>query len=318
MKKLIFIIPYFGKFNNYFQFYLESCSKNKKVDWLIYTDDKTEYKFPKNIKIKYITFNKFKEKIQKKIPYEIILERPYKLCDFKPLYGYLFEEDIKEYEYWGHCDTDMIWGNIEKLLFSRLEDNYYDKLFFLGHCTLYKNTKDMNIYFQNLIESHKRFREILQNEENYSFDEEFKNSINNIFFNDNKKVYLKELEANIYTKSSNFNLVTYNFEKNKYVVEKKKDFLVVYDNGNLYGYSKEKNILKKDEYLYIHMQARKMEVRCKNYNFYKIIPNSFENIEVEEIKEKNFNKIKKKNINLHYFRHRSKNLYIKLKKFLGI
>lgn len=318
MKKLIFIIPYFGKFNNYFQLFLDSCSRNKGVDWLIYTDDITKYNFPKNVKVKYITFDEFKLKIQEKFPYNIKLKRPYKLCDFKPLYGYLFKEDIIEYEYWGHCDTDIIWGNIEKLLFNKLKDSVYDKLFFLGHCTIYKNDKLLTEFFKKLINSNVRFKEVFQSEQNYSFDEEFNQSINNIFLENKKQIYLKELEANIYTKSSNFNLIFYDFKQNRYKVKKNKNFLMIYDKGNLYGYSNEKNFLEREEYLYIHMQARKMKIKCKNNNFYKIIPNSFEDIEVEEITIENFREIKKKNVNIHYFRHRSKNLYIKLKKILGI
>ena len=130
MKKIVFIVPYFGKFNNYFQLYLDSCGKNKKIDWLIYTDDKTKYNFPDNVKVKYISFKEIKEKIQHKFPYKVSLERAYKLCDFRPLYGYIFEEDIQDYDYWGHCDTDMIWGNIEKLLFPILNKKKYDKCIF--------------------------------------------------------------------------------------------------------------------------------------------------------------------------------------------
>lgn len=43
--RVAFIIPYFGKFNNYFPLFLKSCEANADLcDWLIYTDDKTEYK----------------------------------------------------------------------------------------------------------------------------------------------------------------------------------------------------------------------------------------------------------------------------------
>ena len=36
MEKVVFIIPYFGKFNNYFQLFLNSCAYNKKFEWLIF------------------------------------------------------------------------------------------------------------------------------------------------------------------------------------------------------------------------------------------------------------------------------------------
>lgn len=318
MKELVFIIPYFGKFNNYFQLFLNSCKNNKNVDWIIYTDDKTKYDYPENIKIKYITFEEMKKKVQKKIEFLIKLEKPYKLCDYKAIYGIIFEEEIRKYKYWGHCDVDLIWGNIEKLIFPLLEKEEYDKLFFLGHCSIYKNDIKNIAFLKEMLLKNIRMREVYQNERNFSFDEEFNKSINNIFIVNNKKIYLKELEANIYMKSTFFKLTKYNFELKKYIIENKKEFIIIYNFGNLEGYYLEKGKLKKDEYLYIHMQSRKMKIKEKNLNenFFKIIPNFFENLEFNEITIENIKKIKKRKYNLHYLKLRSKNLYLKTKKLL--
>ena len=46
MKKCVFILPYFGKFNNYFGLFLKSCGKNTEYNWLILTDDKEKYNYP--------------------------------------------------------------------------------------------------------------------------------------------------------------------------------------------------------------------------------------------------------------------------------
>lgn len=317
MKKIVFIIPYFGKFNNYFQLFLNSCAENKEIDWLIYTDDKTSYDYPKNVNVKYTTFEEIKKLFQSKFNYKISLERPYKLCDYRPLYGYLFESDITEYEYWGHCDTDLIWGDISKFIYGELKNNY-DKLFFLGHCTLFKNSLKLKKFFEDNTDGNIRFKEVYTNEKNCSFDEEFKNSINNIFQNSNLKILLKEFEANIYMKSSNFNLVKYNFFKKKYYIEKRKQSVFTYEEGKIYQYYLENRELKKEEFLYIHMQSRKMEVKINpETKVYKIIPNAFENLEHKEINVSNFENIKKKNFNLHYFKLRGKNLKIKILKFLN-
>lgn len=317
MKKIVFIIPYFGKFNNYFQLFLNSCAKNKEIDWLIYTDDKSSYGYPKNVNVKYTTFEDIKKLFQSKFSYKITLERPYKLCDYKPLYGYLFEDDIKEYDYWGHCDTDLIWGDISKFICKELKNNY-DKLFFLGHCTLFKNSLELRKFFENNINNNIRFKEVYANEKNYSFDEEFKNSINNIFQNSNLKILLKEFEANIYMKSSNFDLVKYDFSKDRYYIEKKRKSFFTYENGKVFQYYLENKELKREEFLYIHMQSRKMEIKIDSEtNIYKIIPNAFENLEYKKININNFKKIKKKNFNLHYFKLRGKNLKIKVLKFLN-
>lgn len=316
MKKIVFIIPYFGKFNNYFQLFLNSCAKNQEVNWLIYTDDKTEYNYPKNVRVKYRTFDDIKNLFQDKFKYKISLERPYKLCDYKPLYGYLFEDDIKGYEYWGYCDTDLIWGDISKFIFTELEKNY-DKLFFLGHCTILRNSLKVREILKKSINTEKRFQEVYTNDKNCSFDEEFENSINNMFKKYDLKIMLKELEANIYTKSSNFNLIRYSLENSSYYVKKREKSFFTYEDGKIIQYYLENKKVKKEEFLYIHMQSRKMNIKIDmNENFYKIIPNSFEKLEYKTITEENFAMIKKKNFNLHYFKLRGKNLKIKILNFM--
>ena len=63
-----------------------------------------------------------------KFDFDISLERPYKLCDFKPTYGYVFYDLIKDYKFWGHCDTDIIWGRIDNFITSDAMDKYDKKL----------------------------------------------------------------------------------------------------------------------------------------------------------------------------------------------
>ena len=76
--------------------------------------------------------------------FSIYLDHPYKLCDYKPAYGYIFAEYAHGYDYWGHCDmTDCIFGNLRKFL----SDDFLsgaDKFMFLGHMTLYRNTDEIN------------------------------------------------------------------------------------------------------------------------------------------------------------------------------
>ena len=57
------------------------------------------------------------------------------------VHGFLFEKYIKDFDYWGHCDCDLIFGNLEKNVTPLLNEDY-DKLFAAGHLTIYKNTYD--------------------------------------------------------------------------------------------------------------------------------------------------------------------------------
>lgn len=316
MNRIAFILPYFGKFKNYFQLFLYSCRENADLcDWYLFTDDHTEYDYPTNVIVKYMSWGEMKQFIVKRMPCDVVLERPYKLCDYKVAYGYLFAEYLKGYEFWGECDCDLIWGKISKFLSQDILDNY-DKIFNLAHCTIYRNNAEMNSLFMQKLNGRERYKEVYASEENFSFDEEYNNSINNIALEHGIRLYENSFAANTYTKSSNFLLTTLSEDRHHYFTEEKSDSFFVWNEGHLYRYIKRNGELSREEYMYIHFQSRPMNVSTEvDSRIIKIIPNSFDKLEVDEITYESFNKIIKKHPNLHYFKLRSKNLYLKLRKF---
>ncbi len=309
MDKIAFIIIYFGKFNNYFQLFLNSCGFNKDVfDVFIWTDDNSSYEYPTNVKVIYTSFEEMKYMIQEKFNFKIEICSPYKLCDFKPAYGYIMYDFIRDYKYWGHCDTDIIWGDAKKFLLG--EDlKQYDKLFFLGHCTIYKNEYSNNCAFMQT----ERYKEVFSNKSNMSFDEEFNNSVNNEFDQLHKKVLYEEYEANLLVKANDFYITRYDFKLKKYINEKKNRLFFIWNKGELIGIWKDKNGYQTKEYMYIHLQSRKMKNNVGKLEVYKIIPNCFER--VEDLCD--YNRIKKRYVNFNYFRVRTNNLYKKIKKRIG-
>lgn len=311
--KRIFIIPYFGKFNNYFQLFLNSCKQNNQTNFLILTDDTTAFDYPQNVTVIYTSLEEISTRAESALHRPIHINRAYKLCDFKAIYGILFADLIQDYDYWGYCDTDLIFGNFDGMI-EKIFEQDYDKIFFLGHCTLVRNSKEIN----QLLLSNRNFLEKLTDvDNNYSLDEEFNGSINTILLNKEKRVCLEELEANTYTKTSNFYLTKWNNSFQKYEIIKRKNHVFVREEKGLFEYFIENGQLIKKEYLYMHFQSRPMELKVDcNSSVYKIIPNAFEPLEYIEVSLDNFAKIKKKNWNLHYFKLRSKNLKIKLERKL--
>ena len=74
-----------------------------------------------------------------------------KVWDYRGSLGYLYEEEIKGYDYWGHCDFDVVFGDMNKWLPDKLLCNFD---VFSGHDTyvngcfsLYKNTKEVRELF---------------------------------------------------------------------------------------------------------------------------------------------------------------------------
>lgn len=88
---------------------------NRTIDFLIVTDQDIPND-ASNIKVLNCTLNQVKNRIVKYIGFDVWLEKPYKLCDFRPLYCYLFQEYIGGYAFWGYCDCDLIFGDIRKFV----------------------------------------------------------------------------------------------------------------------------------------------------------------------------------------------------------
>ena len=43
MKSIAYLVPYFGKLPVGFKMWLLSCAANETIDWILLTDDRTEY-----------------------------------------------------------------------------------------------------------------------------------------------------------------------------------------------------------------------------------------------------------------------------------
>ena len=105
MKRIAFVIPYFGKLPAMFPAWLNSCQQNPTIDFIVFTDDKTTYNYPDNVKVEYTTFDKVKKQISDLFDFENSLDTPYKLCDYKPTYGLVFAKWLKDYDFWGLIAT---------------------------------------------------------------------------------------------------------------------------------------------------------------------------------------------------------------------
>ena len=116
MKSVCFVIPYFGKeFPNYFSHFLKSARWNNTVDFIFFTDIPGQINFEN---IKFIAFNldQFNSLASEKLNIDVNISEGYKLCDFKPAYGFLFRELVEGYDFWGHGDVDVIYGNIRNFI----------------------------------------------------------------------------------------------------------------------------------------------------------------------------------------------------------
>lgn len=317
--KCTFIIPYFGKLPNYFSVFLKSCGSNQGYKWVIFTDDQTPYEYPSNVEPVFMTFKEMKTYIQSKFDFEIRIDEPHKLCDYKPAYGYIFEEYLKDSDYWGHCDIDLVLGNLDRFLQGLFEKSY-DKLFCLGHMILYKNSRENNRMFMKPVNGEYWYKESFSTNITTVFDEMGCGSknINEIFNFYKKKIYMKDLSMNCSVVPSRLVKVTYNEDSDTFITEKKKDALYLWDKGNLYRlYINDKTkCLQREDFLYIHLQLRQMKVDPKviKCSKIKIMENVFRPLEDNICTEDNININQFKRIKRHVISFRYIKMQVKWKK----
>jgi len=168
---IIFLIFWSGNFPWYFPYFLHSCRYNQSVDFLIFTDNsETNLDLPPNVKIIPYSIEQFKIDARKALGFKIAIESGYKICDFRPAFGHIFSDFIKDYDFWGYCDVDVIFGNIRSFMDELL--NEYDIIsarhdYLTGCFALYRN----NEFIRELFKQSKDYRKVFTESRNFFFDE---------------------------------------------------------------------------------------------------------------------------------------------------
>lgn len=246
MHKICILTLYFGSFPNYFGQWLKSCGWNPSVDFLIVTDQDIPEKYD-NVKVLKTNLSEVKKRFDRILNYDVALEYPYKLCDYKPMYGLVFEEQLKEYDFWGHCDVDLVWGDLSKFITPDILDNY-DKIFPLGHLSVYRNNENVNNYFRLSGSLRGNIDKVARTNKSCVFDERF--GINKIFEYNSLPLYSKEVAADISFRNQRMLIAgsqNHNYRHQAFYINDGKCFRAYVDGDNE---------VRHDEFAYIHLQKR--------------------------------------------------------------
>jgi len=167
MKKIAIIFPYFGVLPPQYRMWRASALYNSTVDFIFFTDADVEP--AQNIIVHKMNFSDFQIIAQKAFDFQITLDRPYKLCEYKQAYGLILQDYIKKYDFWGFGDLDLVYGDLR----SFLTDNILEHKFLLGwgHLTLIKNDEDAKTYFMKEIAGYQSYKQAFTTNEITFFDE---------------------------------------------------------------------------------------------------------------------------------------------------
>lgn len=249
--KIAMIVCWMGKLPEYFSLWEYSCSKNSDYDFLIFTDHPQDSKY-ENVKFIDFSLSDFNKLATTKLNIEIDVKKAYKLCDFRPAYGVIFSDYLKEYDFWGHCDIDQIFGLIRNFISDDIL-NQYDKINKNGHFVLYRNSEKMNNLFK---ESGALFdyNYVFESNENFAFDEY--TGINRIVNKQNIKCFYMNDFADIDKGFKRY--ICKNHPNYKYQ-------FYIYTNGRIFKKYYDKD-LKEKEMMYLHFQKKIPKIDFKSFN----------------------------------------------------
>lgn len=295
---------YYGELPGYFDLWLKTAGNNHTIDFYIITDIKSIGVVPKNIHVIQIGFDDLKKRVQALFDFKISMNEPYKICDYRPAFGLIFNGLVKNYDFWGYCDPDVIWGNLRAFITEDIL-KCYDKIYSRGHLTLYKNTAANNNIFKEL---HKirsfNYKEAFTTEYICHFDEW--GGISCIY--ENKKISCYDT-----IDFADIRYQKYHFELAPPMDADEKPKVFIWANGKLFGYILGGyNIIKK-EYSYIHLQKRPMKCNAAAAgNSFLITPEEFIPFDGEPSKELMHKYSAKKILYFSYWKIRAKMIWRQL------
>src|SRR5215218_1953630 len=161
------VVPYFGARPSYFPLVVRSMAANPDISWLLLTEQPVP-DAPPNVAVQLCEFEDFASRVRSFFDFEISLERPYKMCDFRPAFGEIFAEELAGYDFWGHSDLDVVFGRIrDHLPVAAFEA---DKILFNGNFSLYRNSAETAGWYRHEV-GKVTYRDAMTNPAAMHFDE---------------------------------------------------------------------------------------------------------------------------------------------------
>lgn len=156
------ILVFLGEWPAWFPYFLTSCAANNRYHWHIFSDSGIELPSPRNVIIHYLSRSSLDELISRKLGCAYQLSSGYKLCDLKPAYGHLFEEFIRDYEFWGYTDLDLIYGDLSIFISDEILDSFdvitASHRILVGHFTLVRNSVKLVRLYRECPDFMEKFR----------------------------------------------------------------------------------------------------------------------------------------------------------------
>ena len=236
---------YEGDLPWYFPYFLESCRHNRTVNWTIVSSYRPS-ELPDNVSWESFDRDDFKRRFRNKFGFSPVLETSYKLADYKPCWGYLYSELVEGYDFWGHCDADVVWGNLREYYTTEVLQAY-EKVGARGAFSLYRNDRDESNCLMRLVHPEINWKRVFREPKYCGFDEwhgicRLLQHHSMAFWNDNKM-------AEIACGPSNYRLRYHpNYRTQAFF----------WKDGKVVQVSRGVNGIRVSDFSYIHLQKRSL------------------------------------------------------------
>lgn len=155
LSSIALIEVWLGPWPNWFEPWIESCRHNPTITWLMFCDRKPNYAdIPSNVQFIETTTAEIEKRAERALGWETNIRKAYKMCDYRPVYGLMFADHLKDTDYWGWSDNDLIWGNIRDWITEERLAQYdiltSTRCCIAGQFTIIQNTQSNNTLYQHI------------------------------------------------------------------------------------------------------------------------------------------------------------------------
>ncbi len=241
------VVCWFGPLPQSLPVWLKSCETNKEFDFLLFSDEKPCESLPENVHYFPFTLEQLIGRARQIVKNPSV-KKPYRICDFRPMFGQMFSRELEGYAFWGYCDMDVVFGKLSDYVNQEVLSQV-DALFNGGHFSLLRNCPRMNGLYRQpgaLFD----YRRVARRDGVYAFDET--TGIQRIARRQGirAKYGIAYVEAD-----ARFYQIRCRLE-----AEALDNQAFYWENGKLYRVTAKAEAVYYQELAYIHLQKRKMPV----------------------------------------------------------
>ena len=168
--RVAMILPWYGAKPWYWPLF-EASAKRIGMDVIVVAEKGFRVK-ERNFRVVEMSLDEVRRRAEKALGTGVNLTRGYKLCDLRPMYGVVFADILKDYDYWAYGDCDVIYGRKFNDFLAKVADGDWDvatvqSKWLSGPFTMLKNVPKINTLFERA----RDWRKTLGCSDNQIFDE---------------------------------------------------------------------------------------------------------------------------------------------------